>query len=163
MLGLGVDVVAVSRWRRLLRLQGDRVAGRVFAPEELAQCSGRRAAEQLAARWAAKEAVAKALGCRPGSWRDVVIQRGAGGVPRVLLRGAWMQAARQRGVKSWRISLSHERAVAVAVALALGEDGRVLAEGDVPLAEEAGLAETGGPPVRDAVRGAQAGGAVEEA
>jgi holo-[acyl-carrier protein] synthase len=122
MLGLGVDVVAVSRWRRLWRSYGDRLAGRVFAPEELAECRGRHAPERLAARWAGKEAVAKALGRRPGAWRDVVIQRGADGVPRVLLRGAWVEAARARGIRCWHISLTHEKAVAVAVAVALGGD-----------------------------------------
>ncbi len=119
MLGLGVDVVSVARWRRLLRSYGDRVAGRVFATEELAQCRGPHAPEQLAARWAGKEAVAKALGCRPGSWRDVVIRRGPDGVPCVLLRGAWEEAARARGVSSCHVSLSHEKTVAVAVVLAI--------------------------------------------
>jgi len=132
MLGLGVDVVAVSRWRRLWRSYGGRLAGRVFAPEELAECRGRHAPEQLAARWAGKEAVAKALGCRPGPWRDVVIQRGPDGVPRVLLRGAWMRAARERGIRCWHISLSHEKAVAVAVAVALTGDERAGAAGVGP-------------------------------
>lgn len=139
MLGLGVDVVAVARWRRLLRSYGERVAGRVFAPEELAQCRGPRAPEQLAARWAGKEAVAKALGCRPGSWRDVVIQRDPDGVPRVLLRGAWREAARARGVTSCHVSLSHEKTVAVAVVLAVAGDavaGDAVAHG--ALAQEAG-------------------------
>ncbi|MEW6546961.1 MAG: holo-ACP synthase [Bacillota bacterium] len=123
MLGIGLDVVRVGRWRRLLRRYGERIISRLFTPEELDQCRGRRAAERLAGRWAAKEAVAKALGCRPGPWRDVVVLRGRDGVPRAVLRGAWERAARERGVRSLRISLSHEEDVAVAVALALAEPG----------------------------------------
>lgn len=119
MLGIGLDVVEVARWRRLLERHGERILLRLFSAEERAQCGGLRAAEHLAGRWAAKEAVAKALGCRAGPWRDVVILRGAGGAPRVVLRGAWEQAARARGIAAIRVSLTHEALVAAAVAAAL--------------------------------------------
>lgn len=121
MLGLGVDVVRVGRWHRLLERYGEQVLVRLFSPEEREQCGGPRAADRLAGRWAAKEAVAKALGSRAGPWRDVVIVRGEGGAPRVLLRGAWELAARRRGVGSVLVSLSHESDVAVAVAVALAQ------------------------------------------
>lgn len=120
MLEVGLDLVEVERWRRLLGRYGMRFLRRVFSPEELAQCRGPRAAERLAARWAAKEAVVKALGGKAGSWQDLVILRDARGVPQVELRGGWARLARQRGVARWRISLTHERGVAAALAVAWG-------------------------------------------
>lgn len=80
-------------------------------------------ASRLAARFAAKEAVAKALGCgisRAG-WKDIVILRGESGPPRVELRGGALAAAVDLGVSEVLVSITHERAIAVAVAIAQGE------------------------------------------
>ncbi|HHY94719.1 MAG TPA: holo-ACP synthase [Firmicutes bacterium] len=118
MLRLGLDVVEVERWERLCHQPGRRVLARLFDPAELAQCRGPREPERLAGRWAAKEAVMKALGHRPGPWRQVVILRGSGGVPEVSLRGRWQAAAEEQGLTTWMISISHERRVAAAVTVA---------------------------------------------
>lgn len=122
---IGIDVVEVSRIGRSLKRSRGFVE-RIFTLDELRLCSVRRtAAECLAARFAAKEAVVKAIGCGfSGFWPrcvEVVVSRE--GVPRVVLHGAALLAARKKGVKTVEISISHAGAYAAAVALAELEEG----------------------------------------
>lgn len=113
--GVGVDVVDVDRFSaRLDRAPGLRA--RLFAPEERDM-----PVRSLAARFAAKEAVAKALGAPPGlSWQDCRIPRPPGGDarPRVELTGAVLDRARALGVTHWHLSLTHDAGVAVAYVVA---------------------------------------------
>jgi len=121
MIGIGIDTVEVERFRRALRKRPS-IADRLFTPAERAY--GERArdpTERLAARFAAKEAVMKALGVGLGgfAFRDVEVVKAPSGAPSVALTGRAAELAAERGVTSWRLSLSHTTLVAEAVAVAL--------------------------------------------
>jgi len=120
-IGLGVDVVDVARIERLLE-RGDSFVGRVFSEEEIAFCSdAARPAECFAARWAAREACAKALGGIPeGRWRDIRVVRGENGDVGVELEGAARERADAVGADRVLLSFAHERDQAVACCLVLG-------------------------------------------
>lgn len=120
-IGLGVDVVDVARVEKMLE-RDDAFIRRVFSDEEIAFCErAPRPAECFAARWAAREACAKALGGIPeGNWRDIRVVRADDGVVAVELDGAARERAREVGVDRILLSFSHERSQAVACCLALG-------------------------------------------
>jgi holo-[acyl-carrier protein] synthase len=119
--GVGVDLCEVDRMRRTLaRTPG--FADRVFTADEQAYCRrARDPAERFAARFAAKEAVLKALSAGLGAcpFRDIEVVRASSGAPAVVLHGAAATLAADRGVAGWHVSLSHTRTMAEAVALAL--------------------------------------------
>jgi holo-[acyl-carrier protein] synthase len=120
-IGVGTDLVDVDRFRRAItRTPG--LIDRVFTDGEQRYARTRRdPAEALAARFAAKEAVMKALAVGIGafSWRDVEVVRGAGGAPSLALSGDAGRLAGGRGVGAWLVSLTHTATVAGAVAIAL--------------------------------------------
>ncbi|MFN0092647.1 MAG: holo-ACP synthase [Acidimicrobiales bacterium] len=123
MLGIGVDAVEVDRFRRIVERRS-RLLERVFTEGERAYADrGVNAAERYAARWAAKEAVLKALGAGLGRapLRDIEVVKAASGAPALRLHGAAASLARERGVQSWLLSLTHTRRTAQAVVVALGE------------------------------------------
>jgi holo-[acyl-carrier protein] synthase len=119
--GVGVDAVDLERMRRVLARR-PRLEERCFSPAERAHAH-RMAdpAPSLAARFAAKEAVMKALGV--GLWRfglrDVEIVRQPSGAPSLAISGRAATLASERGVSGWRCTLTHSDATAVAVAIAL--------------------------------------------
>jgi holo-[acyl-carrier protein] synthase len=117
-LAVGVDLVEVRRIAALVERHGERFTGRVFTPGEVADCDGR--AESLAARWAAKEAVAKALGTGIGAvgWHEIEVLRGEGGCPAVLLHGRAAALAADRGLARWALSLAHDGGLALAFVVA---------------------------------------------
>ncbi|HEV3474262.1 MAG TPA: holo-ACP synthase [Actinomycetota bacterium] len=119
--GIGVDVVEVERMRALLERQ-PRFRERVFTPEEVAYCEQVAVpAAAYAARWAAREAAAKALGGVPGMrYPDIRVQRESNGVPRLALDGAARTRAQQVGASEVFLSLSHERRIAAAFCVAVG-------------------------------------------
>jgi holo-[acyl-carrier protein] synthase len=119
MLCTGVDVVEISRFDRALARHGERLLARVFTPQERAQCQGRVAS--LAARFAAKEAAAKALGTGIGAvrWVDLEIVTDAHGAPHLRLHGEANRRAAALGVTAWAVSLSHSRGCAVAVVVGM--------------------------------------------
>lgn len=121
--GVGLDAVDVDRMRiALARTPG--FARRVFTDEERAAAARRRdPAERLAARFAAKEAVMKALGVGLGAFplRDVGIATEPSGAPTLVLTGAAAALAHRQGVVGWHVSLTHTRRTAMAVVVALGE------------------------------------------
>ncbi len=121
-LGVGVDAVEVARIRRAVDRWGEAFLTRVYTPVELARASGRDGPARLAARFAAKEAVMKALGCGWGRvrFRDIEVTRDPGGRPRARLSGAAARLAERAGVVAVHLSLSHARGYAVAVAVAEG-------------------------------------------
>ncbi len=121
LLEAGVDVVEIARIGRSLQRFGDRFRQRVFQPGELEDTGGRLAS--LAARFAAKEAVIKALGSQNLSLREVEVVRPPGQRPTVRLHGRAAERARLMGVRHVALSLSHSREYAVAVAL-LQMDGQ---------------------------------------
>jgi holo-[acyl-carrier protein] synthase len=120
--GVGVDLCEVERMRRVLeRTPG--FAARVFTEAEREVCARRRnAAEGYAARFAAKEAVLKALGAGLGACalRDIEVVRSPSGAPSVALHGTAVDLAASRGVAAWHLSMTHTSIVAEAVAVAVG-------------------------------------------
>lgn len=120
-LATGIDLLEISRLQDALETHGERFLQRVFTPREL-ELNGKKI-ESLAGRFAAKEAVAKALGCGIGdvSWKEIEILRMESGAPELLLHGAAEQKAREQALVHWSLSLSHSQSHAVAVAVALGD------------------------------------------
>jgi holo-[acyl-carrier protein] synthase len=119
---VGVDIVGVRRIQRLMADHAD-IGGRLFTNGELAYCGAkRRRFEHLAARFAAKEAVLKAIGSGLGSrmrWTDIEVVRGIAGRPHVRLEGAVESAASARGISEIDVSLSHTEGYAIAQAVAV--------------------------------------------
>ena len=122
MLSTGVDFVEIDRVAGVLDRYGDRFLRRVFTPAEIAYCRGR--APNLAARFAAKEAVMKSLGTgfRGVGWRDVEVVRAPSGAPSPRLHGRARRRAERLGVTEIAISLSHSRGFAMVVAVAVRPD-----------------------------------------
>jgi holo-[acyl-carrier protein] synthase len=123
MLTVGVDLIEIARVERTLSRHGDRFLERVFTRYEIAYCRGRVA--ELAARFAAKEAVSKALGvgvrmiARDGiDWQDVEVVGDLRGKPLVHLYGRAAQRAEELGLSEWTVSLSHAREHAIALVVA---------------------------------------------
>jgi holo-[acyl-carrier protein] synthase len=137
--GLGVDIVEIDRMREALR-RHPAMRERLFSAEERAYCDGRSKPEvHYALRFAAKEAVLKALGTGFAgmSFQDVEVVRDAGGRPSPRLHGRAAQVAEETGVTEMHLSLSytHTTAVASAVAITAGEDAT--ARRDDPVAVRA--------------------------
>lgn len=123
-LGHGLDLVEVPRIARLLQEHGQRFQQRCFTSQELAYCADqKRLAEHLAGRFAAKEAILKALGTGLSGgiqWTDIEILRAPSGQPVVTLHGQARQLAEQRGIRNILLSITHTRDLAAASAIALG-------------------------------------------
>jgi holo-[acyl-carrier protein] synthase len=118
--GLGVDICEIARIERALT-RHPRMRARVFTPEETAYCDARaRPAESYAGRFAAREAVIKALGGYRGRrWQDISVTRRPSGAPEVLLAGNAKDRADALGVSRVLITFTHERTNAVAFAIAV--------------------------------------------
>jgi holo-[acyl-carrier protein] synthase len=117
---VGIDLLEIERLEQALERR-PRLAERLFTDAERAYAASRaRPGQHLAARFCAKEAVAKALGLEAWSFRDVEV-RSTGGAPEVTLSGAAAERAAALGV-AVRISLTHTRSQAAAVAIAAPHD-----------------------------------------
>lgn len=113
--GVGVDIVDIARFGAVLR-RTPALALRLFAEGER---DG--AVASLAASFAAKEAVAKALGAPPGlHWHDVEVVHDPLGRPWLDVRGTVADAAGQRGIVRWHVSLSHDAGMSIAMVVAEG-------------------------------------------
>jgi holo-[acyl-carrier protein] synthase len=111
--GIGVDLVEIARLDRALH-RTPALAARLFTEGELHAPSA-----SLAACFAAKEAVAKALGAPPGlRWTDVEIVHDQTGRPELIVRGTVADAARRLGVSRWHVSLTHDGGASVAFVVA---------------------------------------------
>lgn len=117
-LALGVDLIEIERIERAVARFGDRFLSRVYTLGELAHCKGR--APALAARFAAKEAVAKALGTGIGdvAWREIEVINDDRGRPWIVLHGRARALAEQQGLSHLTLTLSHTRAYAIAFVVA---------------------------------------------
>ena len=109
--GVGVDIVEISRIEKALGRQGQRFRARLFTENEIAYCESHRMPAQFyAARFAAKEAALKALGTgwsQGIQWVDIEVTRMTSGQPQLIFHGKALERATQMGVvRSW-ISLSH--------------------------------------------------------
>ena len=110
--GLGIDVVAIERFEAALE-RSPGFLERVFTPAER-----ELGHHSLAARWAAKEALAKALGAPGGlNWQDAEVVREANGRPRLAIKGAIAARAEELGITSFHLSLSHDAGIASAVVI----------------------------------------------
>ena len=123
MLGIGTDIIEIQRIERVWRRHGERFAGRILTPGEWAEgASSRDPWRFLARRFAAKEAIAKALGAGIGielGWRDLCVTRERRGPPQVHLSDRARALAAKRGGNRVLLSLSDEQAYALAFAVLL--------------------------------------------
>ena len=120
--GIGVDIVEPERIGGMIERHAGRFLERTFTADEIAYCRGRkRAVEHFAARWAAKEAVAKALGtglARRIGWKDIEVVKDPSGAVGVRLYRKAKTLADKLGVTRIHLSLSHTEKAAVAVVVA---------------------------------------------
>src|ERR1035437_3258174 len=118
-IGVGTDMIEIARIERSLERYGEAFLVRVFTPGEVAYCQAKKNfAESFAARFAAKEAGAKALGTgisRGINWLDLEVTREPTGKPRLELTGRAAERARDLGVATVSLSLTHSKDVAFAV------------------------------------------------
>jgi holo-[acyl-carrier protein] synthase len=117
----GIDIIEIPRIRTAFDRHGDRFLQRIFTTAEITECRGR--IDALAIRFAAKEAVVKALGTGigPVSWLEVETLHKHSGEPYLLLHGRAEQVAKHLGLITWAVSLSHSRDNAIAVVVATGD------------------------------------------
>jgi holo-[acyl-carrier protein] synthase len=118
-LGLGTDLIEISRVQASMDRFGERFLKRVFTAGEVAYCMRKKqAAESFAARFAAKEAGAKALGTgisRGVSWKEIEVSREMGQRPMLRFSGRALELAEELGVRRVQLSLTHSRDVAMAM------------------------------------------------
>jgi len=116
--GLGIDIASIERIARSIERYGERFAERILTPRERAELAGRRAGRPaaVAGRFAAKEALSKALGGpRDVWWQSVEIRRGALGAPEMHLSGPARVHADRLGVTRCLVTITHDAGVAAAV------------------------------------------------
>jgi holo-[acyl-carrier protein] synthase len=118
LVGTGIDVVEIHRIAQSIARFGDRFLTRVFTPEEIAYCQRKKnSAESFAARFAAKEAGAKALGTgiqHGVTWKELEVRREPGHRPNLYFSGRALEIAAQLGVRHISLSLTHSITSAVA-------------------------------------------------
>jgi holo-[acyl-carrier protein] synthase len=120
-LSTGVDLVDIVRIRDAVDRHGERFIARIFTEAEQIECRGRF--ESLAARFAAKEAAAKALGCGIGvvGWLDIEIRGDENHAPHLYLYGEAESLAKTLGLSIWSVSLSHTQSQAIAFVAAISD------------------------------------------
>lgn len=141
---VGVDIIEIHRVADVIARHGDRFLNRVYTPDELKACRGR--VHELAARFAAKEAVMKALGTgiRGVGWRDIEILPNRRGKPLVFLYRRGAERAKRIQLRGLEISLTHSKEYAIASVvgereLSELEDTPRLGESALRLVQEEGL------------------------
>jgi holo-[acyl-carrier protein] synthase len=124
LIGTGVDLIEIERIAQSIERYGERFLQRIYTAQEIAYCSRKRAnAESYAARFAAKEAGAKALGTgisRGVTWNELQVIREPGGRPTLELTGRAQLLAQQLGVKTISLSITHSRNLALATVMMEG-------------------------------------------
>jgi holo-[acyl-carrier protein] synthase len=128
---VGIDLIDVDRIVAVLARYPDRFRHRILTPSEDRYCRGKP--ERIAGRWAAKEAVSKVLGLgvRGVGWREIEVLPNRAGQPQVYLHGRASARAAAMGLGDVTVSISHERRMAVAVAMAERAEG-VPRAGEMP-------------------------------
>ena len=121
----GIDLVSVSRIERMISDHGDRFLSRVFTKGERADSERivRGRGERYAARFAAKEAILKALGTGMSggiTWQDIDVRKTSAGAPIVEFSGVASQKAIELGLCTWKLTLSHAAGLAIARVVACG-------------------------------------------
>ncbi|NOX96876.1 MAG: holo-[acyl-carrier-protein] synthase [Nitrospirae bacterium] len=121
-IGTGVDLVQVARIRKAIEKWNGRFLSRIYTPQEISYCKDKKQGFlHFAARFAAKEAVRKALEERM-DWKEVEIINGLLGNPKVNLRGNARAVGRRQGAKKVFLSLSHDRNYAIAQAVVISDE-----------------------------------------
>jgi holo-[acyl-carrier protein] synthase len=122
---VGIDVIEIERVKKVLERHPERFLKRVFTPEEVAFCRGR--VPELAARFAAKEAVMKALGtgARGLAWREIEVLPNRRGKPLIYLHGAARQRGEKIGLRGVDVSLTHSHELAIAAVVGAAEDAPI--------------------------------------
>jgi holo-[acyl-carrier protein] synthase len=117
-LATGVDLIEIARIEEVVARHGKYYLERIFTSAELEYCGKR--AESLAGRWAAKEAVAKALGTGIGdvAWKEIEILGDEQKAPVLILYGAAGNKAKELGLINWSVSISHNQSNAIAFVVA---------------------------------------------
>ena len=125
--GIGTDIIECLRIAQMIERHGELFINRVYTEHEIQYCRARKAATQhFAGRWAAKEAVLKAIGTgwrRGISWRDIEVHNQPGGKPTVLVRGGVRDAIEKLAIGEILLSISHCRSHATAYAIAISAGG----------------------------------------
>jgi holo-[acyl-carrier protein] synthase len=118
----GVDIIEVDRIDQAILRHGQRFFDRFYTSQEIIDAGGKTPA--LAARFAAKEAVAKALGTGIGDvgWKEIEVRTGPRREPQLFLYGEASSLAKKLGIDVWSISISHTNYHAVAVAIGISSD-----------------------------------------
>jgi holo-[acyl-carrier protein] synthase len=123
-LGLGTNIIECPRIGKMIEQHGELFLRRIYTEREIRYCQARKhAIEHFAGRWAAKEAILKAIGTswtRGIAWTDIEVRNGSDGQPKVLVCGGAKEAALKRGIVDILISISHCRTYATASAIAIG-------------------------------------------
>ncbi len=119
---IGIDIIEISRIRKAVSRWDKRFLNRIYTEDELKICQGK--AESLAVRFAAKEAVMKALVAplNAATWKEIEILSGSNGEPLVHLHGQALLTANNLGLSGFEISLSHSKYNAVALVFGCRED-----------------------------------------
>ena len=124
-IGIGTDIIECLRIAQMIERHGELFINRVYTDLEIEYCAARKAATQhFAGRWAAKEAILKALGTgwsRGISWRDIEVLNDKHGAPQVTLRAGAREISEQLGIRKMHVTISHCRCHAVAYAVAEGQ------------------------------------------
>lgn len=123
--GIGTDIIECERIAQMIAKHDEIFIDRVFTPLEVEYCGKRRSSVQhYAGRWAAKEAILKAMGtgwAKGIKWRDLEIQTLPGGQPVVQLGGVAKEICDSKGISKMLISISHTQGYATAFATAIGQ------------------------------------------
>jgi holo-[acyl-carrier protein] synthase len=119
-LATGVDLIEIARIEEVIARHGKRYLERIYTPAELEYCGKR--SESLAGRFAAKEAVAKTLGCGIGdvSWQEIEVLGDEQNAPVLTLHGEAIKRAEVLGLTTWSVSISHSQSHSVAFVVAMG-------------------------------------------
>jgi len=124
LLKTGIDLIEIDRFSQAYERHGERLLTRLFTDQERRETQER--IESLAARFAAKEAVSKALGTGIGAveWKEIEIIRGEAQEPMIRLHGKAEDLAKKMGLVTWAVSLTHNRDLAIASVVASGPTSR---------------------------------------
>ena len=123
--GIGTDIVEIEKLRLAMVRRGDRLRNRAFTEGEIAYCEERASRYQhYAVRFAAKEAVMKALGHGWGAkvcWLDIEVARARSGKPEIVLHDKTAQLAAELGIRRWALSITHTKDHGLAFVVAQDE------------------------------------------
>lgn len=123
-IGLGTDITEIERIEQMIERHGEHFLARIYTADEIAYCQAHKSStERFASRWAAKEAVMKALGTgfiKGISWTEIEVQILPSGQPVVSLAGSTLEYAKSLGIDHILLTMSHCKTYATATAIAVG-------------------------------------------